>query len=449
MVSRSWRVRADKIDNMFSGRTTKDKPPFRWGMRLFYATLFVFSLCMVGAVAFRFPFAWASRGHSMKHGQAKAGSPGGHAGVDKHQQQALNRLATHLGETDVDAAIHKLNQQFSQLPTKEQPKAVLNWVIENVPEKRWCQFTSFGPTGLATLHMISRLAKSREFCVGTIDTLHLFPETYELMKRVQKHFGLMNLRVIRPEDASTKEEFEERYGQFLWRADPHLFDFVTKVQPMRKGLDELDVLLWVTGRRKSQGGERASLPLIEVDPVDGRVKVNPLANWSKEDVWSFIHEHKIPYNTLHDEGFQSIGDTVTTVRTAPDAPERAGRFKGQNRTECGMHVATSSDSAQQMLSQAALIRSGYEWDHKERAETHALGVVQTTEESFPTDVVEVPGHVLLEVYAPWCGHCQHFAGTFREIATALRAGGGGGRRSEWHVWMVFRTIFRLSMVGTR
>jgi 3'-phosphoadenosine 5'-phosphosulfate sulfotransferase (PAPS reductase)/FAD synthetase len=78
------------------------------------------------------------------------------------------------------------------------------------------------------------------------------------------------------------------------------------------------------GRRKSQGGDRLYLPLIEVDKADGRVKLNPLANWAKEDVWRYIRQNKLPYNKLHDQGYQSIGDVVTTEKTPPESGERAG-----------------------------------------------------------------------------------------------------------------------------
>ena len=86
---------------------------------------------------------------------------------------------------------------------------------------------------------------------------------------------------------------------------------------MRRALDDLDTLVWITGRRKSQGGERRSMPIVEIDLGDGRVKLNPLANWGKEEVWEYIRRNKIPYNELHDKGYASVGDVVTTVKTAP------------------------------------------------------------------------------------------------------------------------------------
>jgi protein disulfide-isomerase-like protein len=243
---------------------------------------------------------------------------------------------------------------------------------------------------------------------------------YELIRAVKKRFGLeSSLRIYRAKDASTREEFEKLYGAHLWRGDPHLFDFLTKVEPMHRALNDMNTMAWVTGRRKSQGGERSKLQIVELDAGDGRLKFNPLANWSGDQVWKYIKENKVPYNELHDKGYSSVGDMVTTEKTEPGKNEREGRFKGQNRTECGMHVATTGEGLEAMKKKAAIIAKGYKWELKERSHTESVGIVQITQENFEDMVATSQNNVLLEVYAPWCGHCQHFAPIYSKAGQLL------------------------------
>jgi len=432
-AAKEWRVRADRIESMFSGK--KDKPPsYRlWGVRSFFLLLL-----LVGAVAGTTLYATGSLNpQTGKVGSWIAGRLRGGARYD--HSRPVSKLAKLLGKPDGDALVDELNSRFSALPIKDQPAALLKWAAEEIPQGRWCQVTSFGPSGLVALDVMSKAKILHNVQIATVDTLHLFPETYELTRAVKKHFGLDALRVYRPEGAATREEFEQQYGEHLWRADPHLFDFLTKVDPMRKALEDMETLVWVTGRRRSQGADRATLRLVEVDPSDGRVKINPLANWGKEEVWGYIKQHKVPYNALHDQGYGSIGDVVTTEKTAPGAKsEREGRFKGQNRTECGMHVAVSGDSVEQMHKRSDIVRKGYAWEYAERERCHEAGIKQVTQDNFEKVVIQSKENILLEVYAPWCGHCQQYAPVFREVAEKLRdlpspPPGGGGSWADGRV----------------
>jgi phosphoadenosine phosphosulfate reductase len=106
----------------------------------------------------------------------------------------------------------------------------------------------------------------------------------------------------------------------------------------------MDTFAWLNGRRRSQGGARASLPFFEFD-VDGRLKVNPLANWTYDQTWEYIREHNVPYNPLHDQGYKSIGDKMTTFPVGENEPERAGRWQGSSKTECGIHLPVPSSSS--------------------------------------------------------------------------------------------------------
>ncbi len=144
-----------------------------------------------------------------------------------------------------------------------------------------------------------------------------------------ERYGL-ELRTYRA--APSRKEFEAVHGPKLWERDEERFHELTKVEPMRNALEGVDA--WITGRRRDQSPTRASLLPIELET---RVKINPLAFWSLEDVWDFIRVHQVPYNPLHDLGYASIGDAPLTTPVRPGEHERAGRWRGSARLECGLH----------------------------------------------------------------------------------------------------------------
>jgi len=143
----------------------------------------------------------------------------------------------------------------------------------------------------------------------------------------------------RSESASSREEFEKIHGSELWINDSQTYDYLTKVRPLELALESHGVTSWITGRRRDHGGLRSDLKILETDPSDGRIKVNPLASWTNKDVWKYIVNEKVPYNPLHDLGYNSIGDSVTTVPTGSQTGERSGRFQQiKGKTECGIHI---------------------------------------------------------------------------------------------------------------
>jgi phosphoadenosine phosphosulfate reductase len=186
--------------------------------------------------------------------------------------------------------------------------------------------------------MLSKLDIPRPQLVDLIflDTLHHFPETLSLVDRVRKNYPLVNVHVYKPESIDSEAEFSQKHGARLWESNDQLYDWVAKVEPAQRAYRELQVNAVLTGRRRSQGGRRGDLDVIEVDDA-GLVKINPLANWSFGQVQAYIKDHGVPYNELLDRGYKSIGDWHSTQPVQDNEDERSGRWKGQQKTECGIH----------------------------------------------------------------------------------------------------------------
>ena len=198
------------------------------------------------------------------------------------------------------------------------------------------QTSALGPSGLVISHMISTLT-TKKIPIVFIDTLYHFNETLDLLQHV-KDSG-MDVRVVRPQGADTREEFETKYGKELWKTDPDSYDFLCKAEPGRRAYLALGAKVVITGRRRSQGDERSGLGAFEWDKSFNQpiLKVNPLAFWKFDQVWEYIRRNAIAYNPLHDRGYKSIGDIHSTQPTIQGQSEREGRWQGQDKTECGLH----------------------------------------------------------------------------------------------------------------
>ena len=208
------------------------------------------------------------------------------------------------------------------------PEDILRCAVGSFPPGRLALASAFGPGTVALIHMLSDIGP--QLPVIFIDTLHHFRETLDLAERLRERYQL-DLRVFRP--AASRAEFEARYGPRLWERDVALYQQVAKVEPFRRATAELDG--WITGRRRDQAATRADLPVVESGET---VRINPLAGWSRGDVWRYILEHDIPYNPLHDQGYASIGDEPLTSRVGSGEHERAGRWRGLEKVECGIHL---------------------------------------------------------------------------------------------------------------
>ncbi len=231
------------------------------------------------------------------------------------------------------ANVRLLDQQFHGLPTEQ----ILAWAWQRFGP-RAAIGTSFQGAGLVMMHLAQQ--NGIQFPVFTLDTGLLFPETLELKKRLEDFFGYQ-IESLRPD--LTVEQQEEAQGPELWKREPDLCCTIRKVLPLQSKLQDLDC--WITGLRRQQSDTRASIGIIELYHLDQAanrdiVKLNPMANWSRDDVWNYIRDHKIPYNPLHDAGYRSIGCQPCTHKTSGDN-ERAGRWIGFNKVECGIHTFLS------------------------------------------------------------------------------------------------------------
>ena len=213
---------------------------------------------------------------------------------------------------------------------------ILRWAITTIPNLY--QTTAFGLTGLVILDMLSKLRIPRPQVVDLIflDTLHHFSQTLALVDRVRSQYPLVNIHVYKPAGLATADEFARRHGERLWETNDELYDWHAKVEPAQRAYRELHVNGVLTGRRRSQGGRRGDLSVIEIDEA-GLIKINPLANWSFEQVREYIQANNVPYNELLDQGYRSIGDWHSTKPVAEGEDEREGRWKGTQKTECGIH----------------------------------------------------------------------------------------------------------------
>lgn len=210
------------------------------------------------------------------------------------------------------------------------PQRVLSWAFTTFGSGIAIS-SAFGAEGMVLIDMASRTRK--DFRLFTVDTEFLFPETYSLMDRIEQKYGISIERVY---SALSPEAQEQTHGAALWSRDPDLCCGLRKVEPLRRKLSELNA--WITSIRRDQTSARSGAHRVEWDAKFGLVKVNPMVDWTSKQVWRYIHDHDVPYNTLHDQDYPSIGCTHCTRAVRPGEDARAGRWPGFAKTECGLHV---------------------------------------------------------------------------------------------------------------
>ncbi len=211
------------------------------------------------------------------------------------------------------------------------PQDALAWAAQTYGDKL-AVVTSFQPTGIVTLHMLSEIAPDTP--VLTLDTGLLFPETYALMDTLEKR---LRLNLIRVRPAQTVAQQAATYGPDLWTREPDVCCNLRKTVPLNEALVGYEA--WITGLRRDQSAGRANTPIVSWDKKYNKVKLSPFATWTESMIWTYIHTHDLPYNTLHDQGYPSIGCYPCTRSVEPGSQDkRAGRWANHTKTECGIHV---------------------------------------------------------------------------------------------------------------
>jgi phosphoadenosine phosphosulfate reductase len=217
------------------------------------------------------------------------------------------------------------------------PQQVLGWAFETFG-RTVAISSAFGAEGMAIIDMASRVRK--DFRLSTIDTAFLFPETHALIDRIEQEYEVEIERVVA---LLSPEEQERVHGAALWARNPDQCCNLRKVEPLRRKLGELGA--WITSIRRDQTSVRKGARKIEWDVKFGLVKVNPIADWTSEQVWRYLRKHGVPYNSLHDRNYPSIGCRHCTRAVRPGEDTRAGRWSGSGKTECGLHETAAGASS--------------------------------------------------------------------------------------------------------
>jgi phosphoadenosine phosphosulfate reductase len=221
--------------------------------------------------------------------------------------------------------ITRLSEEFET----RSPQEILSWAIDQF----WPQIamsSSFQTHSMPLLHMATRIR--RDLLIFFLDTGYHFWDTLIFREQVASEWKLNVLDLYRD---SRWDTFARQHTRSLPLEDPDLCCFLNKVQPMQKALGDLNA--WISGIRRDQTSVRAHARILELQP-DGLLKVNPLLNWTRADVEAYIKEYNLPIHPLLPKGYRSIGCAPCTVAVGLNDDERAGRWTGRGKTECGLHT---------------------------------------------------------------------------------------------------------------
>jgi phosphoadenosine phosphosulfate reductase len=218
----------------------------------------------------------------------------------------------------------------SQALEAQTPQIILRWAVDTF-RPRLTMATAFGAEGCCIIHMLADIEPAVR--VFNLETGYQFPETLELRERIKDRYGI-EVEYIRPE--LTVAEYEEEHGGPLYTIRPDQCCYDRKILPLRRAVAGYDA--WISAIRKDQTEDRAKADIVQWDAKFNLIKVNPLLNWTKKDVWTFIAKYDVPYNPLHDRNYPSIGCWPCTRPVEDGDDERAGRWAGKVKKECGLHV---------------------------------------------------------------------------------------------------------------
>ncbi|KZL22311.1 phosphoadenylyl-sulfate reductase [Pseudovibrio sp. WM33] len=232
-------------------------------------------------------------------------------------------------KASLEAQVKLLNRMYSERDAKD----ILQHALTEQFSGEIALVSSFGADSSVLLRMVSQIDVRTP--VLFVDTGKLFGETKRYRDELVEQLGLLNVRVITPEPEDLAEK--DPKGA-LWASDTDACCHIRKVVPLAKALGGFEA--WISGRKRHQADTRASLEHFEVE--EGCIKVNPLANWTAAEVLQYAKDNSLPPHPLVAEGYPSIGCMPCTDKVAPGEDPRSGRWRGQDKTECGIHFSSAS-----------------------------------------------------------------------------------------------------------
>lgn len=235
----------------------------------------------------------------------------------------------------MNAAVKSINraeevEAHSQSFETRSAEEILAWAAQHYAP-RIVMTSSFGPEGIVLIDKIAKIAP--ETPILYLDTGYHFAETEELKEKVRNRYGV---NIVEARASLSVEQQDATYGERLYERDSKLCCKLRKVEPLAEGLRGYDA--WIVALRRDQSPTRAGIGKIEWNAKHELVKLNPIADWTRKDVWDYIVKNDLPYNPLHDEGYSSIGCQPCTQPVTIGSHERSGRWQGQGRLECGIHL---------------------------------------------------------------------------------------------------------------
>jgi phosphoadenosine phosphosulfate reductase len=233
-----------------------------------------------------------------------------------------------------DEELIKLNIAFEDT----HPREILSWALEGAGLQRIALASAFQADGTVVMHLATRIRP--DIPIMFLETGYQFAETLAFKQQITERLGL---NVVDLYGKYTVERQAEEFGARLYEREPEKCCDLNKVQPMFEALRGLDA--WITAFRRDSSPTRANAPFVEqyeLEPGRSIVKVNPMAAWTRAQVWQYLKEHDLPHNPLYDLGYASIGCAPCTRMRFADEPERAGRWAGLSKWECGIHQAEAA-----------------------------------------------------------------------------------------------------------